>query len=1225
MLAFRLRSSFLALIVGLAVAGCHVPTNISCPGGQLSCNGACIDVSNDNANCGACGAACAGGTVCSGGKCGASCASGAILCSDGKCHDLTNDNASCGVCGTVCAAGTLCSAGKCAASCLAGTALCGDGRCHDLDSDNANCGNCGSTCPPGNVCSNGVCALSCQSGLTNCNGTCVDTKRDDLNCGGCGQPCAGGQLCSMGQCALSCLGSEKKCNGTCADLKTDNNNCGGCGTVCPGGTVCNGGACSASCASPYTTCPAVGTNPAYCADLQHDPANCGTCGGACPTGQVCQNGQCAFTCAPGQMSCSGVCANIQTDNSHCGRCTTVCGAGEMCSMGACGATCASPLFTCPAVGANAAYCADTQGDPANCGGCGKLCGVGQTCRAGVCADVCTAPGDMICSGACVQTRTDNQSCGSCGNACPLGMMCSGGSCSVSCASPYMACPPVPPSTTGYCASFANDPQNCGACGKVCPTGQVCSSGLCVDTCTGSTDAFCRGTCVDTRTDVANCGACGNACDAVSVCSNGKCASTCATPLTTCPAVGTVPPYCANTQSDVNNCGACGTPCATGKVCQAGTCVDTCTGTSNRLCAGTCVDLASDDANCGSCGNACAAGKRCMASSCVQSCSTGQTACPTASPSYCATLASDGNNCGACGVQCPAGQVCSSGACVESCAAGTSACVASTSAPELALWPFDGNLKDYSGNLAAGTNNGATFAAGVMDRAIATSPSAFATMPSVSLNNRSFSVELWANGQMPLNADASLLEECPSAGSSAPDTCFQFLVRQGKIDVVFYNDDVPGASTVSSSVWHHLAVTYDATTRTRTVYLDGKVDGTSVGLGSLAIPSPNVMTMGRAFNGSFTGLIDQVKIYSTVRSASDIAADAMQPNSCVNEQIDVNNCGACNAACPTGTSCVNGACQCPGSMTLCSGACVSTQNDPANCGSCGSVCTAGANASPVCTSGVCSYACSPGFTDCDGRAANGCEVQLQTDSLNCGRCGNVCATGTSCISGRCVCGPTAGLVAYLPFDGNTNDASGNNHNATASNVTPVPGKVGGAFQFNTTSVVRLTGPAPVNGPRTLCAWVQPQPTSAKGQPVFTGGTTGNADLFDINASSPTPGSCPVQPVPNELFVDNYGRGCERSGLTAPPGGWSFVCWTWDGNLNVQVYANGSAAGVTPQEGFANWDVSTLTVGSETVIAANASTTAGGFTGLIDEPSLWSRQLSATEIQQLYNSGNGCPIR
>jgi len=51
-------------------------------------------------------------------------------------------------------------------------------------------------------------------------------------------------------------------------------------------------------------------------------------------------------------------------------------------------------------------------------------------------------------------------------------------------------------------------------------------------------------------------------------------------------------------------------------------------------------------------------------------------------------------------------------------------------------------------------------------------------------------------------------------------------------------------------------------------------------------------------------------------------------------------------------------------------------------------------------------CAPGYYDCDGLTANGCEANLATDSANCGTCGNSCALPhsiTKCVDGVCVLG------------------------------------------------------------------------------------------------------------------------------------------------------------------------------------------------------------------------------
>ena len=91
----------------------------TCSAPLVACDGACVDVTADAAHCGACGAACAVGQVCSGGRCQTTCAAGQTLCEQ-SCVDLTSNVLHCGACGAACLVGQRCSAGACVGAATGG-------------------------------------------------------------------------------------------------------------------------------------------------------------------------------------------------------------------------------------------------------------------------------------------------------------------------------------------------------------------------------------------------------------------------------------------------------------------------------------------------------------------------------------------------------------------------------------------------------------------------------------------------------------------------------------------------------------------------------------------------------------------------------------------------------------------------------------------------------------------------------------------------------------------------------------------------------------------------------------------------------------------------------------------------------------------------------------------------------------------------------------------------
>jgi hypothetical protein len=97
-----------------------------------------------------------------------------------------------------------------------------------------------------------------------------------------------------------------------------------------------------------------------------------------------------------------------------------------------------------------------------------------------------------------------------------------------------------------------------------------------------------------------------------------------------------------------------------------------------------------------------------------------------------------------------------------------------------------------------------------------------------------------------------------------------------------------------------------------------------------------------------------------------------------------------ATCPSMfEACMNGSCQCKPENTCGGTSCLDRDNK--NCGTCGNVCGTGSS----CMLGKCT--CFMGLTSCQSFCTD-----LARDPMNCGMCGNNCGTGSTCNAGNCMC-------------------------------------------------------------------------------------------------------------------------------------------------------------------------------------------------------------------------------
>lgn len=147
-------------------------------------------------------------------------------------------------------------------------------------------------------------------------------------------------------------------------------------------------------------------------------------------------------------------------------------------------------------------------------------------------------------------------------------------------------------------------------------------------------------------------------------------------------------------------------------------------------------------------------------------------------------------------------------------------------------------------------------------------------------------------------------------------------------------------------------------------------------------------------------------------------DTNVANGCETDiRTNLMNCGSCGRSCMLANAtarCVGGMCTvgtCSAGFGNCdtndtNGCETNTLTNPMHCGMCGRACML-ANATAGCAAGMCTIAsCNPGFVDCNRSPMDGCEVNVNTSLAHCGGCDRACAFANavaSCNAGVCTMG------------------------------------------------------------------------------------------------------------------------------------------------------------------------------------------------------------------------------
>jgi hypothetical protein len=217
-------------------------------------------------------------------------------------------------------------------------------------------------------------------------------------------------------------------------------------------------------------------------------------------------------------------------------------------------------------------------------------------------------------------------------------------------------------------------------------------------------------------------------------------------------------------------------------------------------------------------------------------------------------------------------------------------------------------------------------------------------------------------------------------------------------------------------------------------------------------------------------------------------------------------------------------------------------------------------------------------------------------------------------------PPDGLVSWYRAEANTQDSAGTNH-GTFQNVPPtqIPysaGKVGSGFALDQQKYVRIPGNTSLRPASwTLETWV----LSSYSIPPASGDVDA---LITYGSSTDSTNGFFLGLLNGKAFAYAGSFGSGIFGTTdILSNRFHHLAATFDGSI-LRLYVNGieemSAANIPPPSYDPNADV---LIGADT----NANNPVNYFRGVIDEASIYSRALSASEIHAIFSAGSAgkCP--
>jgi hypothetical protein len=213
-------------------------------------------------------------------------------------------------------------------------------------------------------------------------------------------------------------------------------------------------------------------------------------------------------------------------------------------------------------------------------------------------------------------------------------------------------------------------------------------------------------------------------------------------------------------------------------------------------------------------------------------------------------------------------------------------------------------------------------------------------------------------------------------------------------------------------------------------------------------------------------------------------------------------------------------------------------------------------------------------------------------------------------------PPSGLVSWWTGDGDATDIIGVNDGIMMHGAAFAAGKISQAFSFDgDDDFVQIASPLSIplgNSSRTMGAWIKStgQTGGNHYQGIFGYGTTSPGQAFYLERGGNAGG-----PDDNKLFYMNLATGaCGTTNLTF--GEWYHVSYSYDGSTS-RIYLNGQLEGTVSDPTMNTvMNADGFMIGTVPVLDGWHT----NFRGLIDEPMVFNRALTAEEIAAIHAAGS-----